>query len=102
MNNSINNTISTECSVVGIPWPVLMISKSELTRLSYYLVFFLDFSLDMGPTTSGFNNEHLAMNNPIQLTINNEQFSELTNVQPVVLLLSRVFGQFSLDKKWDQ
>ena len=34
---------------------------------------FLDFSLDMGPTTSGFNNEHLAMNNPIQLTINNEQ-----------------------------
>ena len=33
----------------------------------------------MGPTTSGFNNEHLAMNNPIQLTINNEQ--SLTNVQ---------------------
>ena len=84
MNNSINNE-------------QLIIHKVILLSS-----VFLDFSLDMGPTTSGFNNEHLAMNNPIQLTINNEQFSELTNVQPVVLLLSRVFGQFSLDKKWDQ
>ena len=26
-------------------------------------VFLGDFSLDIGPTTCGFNNEHLAMNN---------------------------------------